>query len=437
MLGAALPKHVVLITVDGFPAYLFHDSKLAIPRLRRLATEGVSAEGMRVINPTATWPNHTTLVTGVRPEKHSVLFNGLVVLGTNGGPVSVAPDRTKADLVAVPTLYDLLHAQGRSTAAIDWPCTSEAKTLEDDFPDAPNNVLHTSARLKTELVASHVLSDDKDESFGKMTGPGRDEVWTRAACLVIEKRKPSLTIIHLLNTDGTHHRYGPQSPASYTALELADSYVGRILDSLKTAGIDRDTAVIVTADHGFASATNVIQPNVLLRQAGLIEVGSFGRITKARVQVIPDGGIGVVYFNDPATYQADLQKVLELFKDREGVADLIETNRFPEYGLPLPSLNPRMGQLIICAKDGYGLNGSFLGEQYVVPVSGTINVGYHGYISTNPKMNAFFVAAGKGIKRGARIGMIDNVDVAPTIAHLLGVKLEQADGQVLKDILVE
>ena len=33
---------------------------------------------MRPVNPTVTWPNHTTLITGVTPAKHGVLFNGLL-----------------------------------------------------------------------------------------------------------------------------------------------------------------------------------------------------------------------------------------------------------------------------------------------------------------------------------------------------------------------
>jgi len=61
--------------------------------------------------------------------------------------------------------------------------------------------------------------------------------------------------------------------------------------------------------------------------------------------------------------------------------------------------------------------------------------GSHGYLSSNPRMNAVFVASGRGIKRGAKLDVIDNRDVAPTMAHLLGQKLPRADGKVLKEIL--
>src|SRR5213595_1744143 len=84
--GASVPakdRIVVLISVDGFPAWIWKDPNLVIPNLRKLAAEGAVAERMTVSNPSITWINHTTLVTGVNPQKHGVLFNGLLV---RGGP---------------------------------------------------------------------------------------------------------------------------------------------------------------------------------------------------------------------------------------------------------------------------------------------------------------------------------------------------------------
>jgi hypothetical protein len=72
-------QHVILISLDGFPAWLWNDESLQIPNLRKLAAEGASTKAMTVSNPSITWINHTTLVTGVEPRKHGVLFNGLLV----------------------------------------------------------------------------------------------------------------------------------------------------------------------------------------------------------------------------------------------------------------------------------------------------------------------------------------------------------------------
>ncbi len=67
-------RHVVVITIDGLPAYYLDDPAASLPVIRGLAADGVAAEGMRVSNPSVTWPNHTTLMTGVHPERHGVLL---------------------------------------------------------------------------------------------------------------------------------------------------------------------------------------------------------------------------------------------------------------------------------------------------------------------------------------------------------------------------
>jgi len=68
-------------------------------------------------------------------------------------------------------------------------------------------------------------------------------------------------------------------------------------------------------------------------------------------------------------------------------------------------------------------------------VAGTVNQGYHGYFASEADMDAAFVVAGRGIQSGLKIGWVDNIDVAPTIAHLLGHNLTKSDGKVLTDIL--
>ena len=74
-------KHrtVVVISLDGFPAYALDHPRLPIPTLRRLAREGAVASSMRPVNPTVTWPNHTAIVTGVEPSEHHLLYNGLLL----------------------------------------------------------------------------------------------------------------------------------------------------------------------------------------------------------------------------------------------------------------------------------------------------------------------------------------------------------------------
>jgi len=45
------------------------------------------------------------------------------------------------------------------------------------------------------------------------------------------------------------------------------------------------------------------------------------------------------------------------------------------------------------------------------------------------------VAWGAGIRPGARLPLANAVDVAPTAARLLGLRMENVDGRVLEEML--
>jgi hypothetical protein len=50
-------------------------------------------------------------------------------------------------------------------------------------------------------------------------------------------------------------------------------------------------------------------------------------------------------------------------------------------------------------------------------------------------MNAIFIAGGAGIRKGIQMREIRNIDVAPTIARLLGIDMSGVSGRPLTEIL--
>jgi hypothetical protein len=50
-------------------------------------------------------------------------------------------------------------------------------------------------------------------------------------------------------------------------------------------------------------------------------------------------------------------------------------------------------------------------------------------------MLAGMIWSGSDIARGIRPGMVYNIDVAPTIARLLGLELPDAEGRVLLELI--
>lgn len=429
-------RHVIVVSIDGLAGYLLDDVKAPLPTIRQLARTGSVADGgMKVSNPSVTWPNHSSVITGVRPEKHGVLANGVLVRGGIDVPIVIDPRRDQRDLIRVPTIIDAAHAAGLTTAEINWPCMRGSKTLHDSFPDVPDQVLHMTPRLREELVRAEIFRDETQATFMADSVVGRDLVWTEATCHLIRKRKPNLLFVHLLNCDSTHHLLGPQTSAGYTANAYADTCLAKMVAATKEAGIFEQTTFIVLADHGFTLTPKAICPNVLLRQKGMLQVTG-GKISDARVHVFPEGGVGLVYCTNPAEAVADREKVRELLSGQEGVAEIVFPDRFAEFGLPLPREYAQAPDALLVAKDGYAVAGTAVGENFVVPnTEAKTSLGSHGFVATMPKMNALLVLSGQGIRAGEKLSGVENIDIAPTIARLLDVKFTTADGKELQGAL--
>jgi predicted AlkP superfamily pyrophosphatase or phosphodiesterase len=414
----AKDRMVVVISLDGFPAYDLEDPKLPIPTLRQLAAAGSSAKGMQPVNPTVTWPNHTSMVTGLQPADHGLLYNGTLVRTDH--PLSVKVDWTipKEKMVHSPTLYDIAHKAGLTTAQVDWVAINDAPTITWAFPEKAK----TSDPLIQEMIAKGALKADDIGNEGHPTIVWRDEIWTKAGEYIIREHKPNLLLFHLLTLDSTHHNYGPRTLASYDAIAFLDSCVKRLVDAVKSAGMAERTTFVIVSDHGFRTVEKHISLNPLLAEAKLSE----------NVKAVPEGGSAMIYIARDQRKEL-LPKLREMFSQTEGVARVAGESEYASLGLPLPEKDPQSPDLVAYAKPGYAFSGGKQGDAVVSAVPHP--VGAHGYINTDPDMQAIFIASGFGIKKGVTLDSIRNLSVAPTLARLLGVQLPKADAEALSQIL--
>ncbi len=462
----AKDRIVVLISIDGFPAWIWKDPTLVVPNLRKLAAEGAQAEAMTVSNPSITWINHTTLVTGVNPQRHGVLFNGLLTRGESGQPPILEQWRDKADLVHVPTLYDLAFQSGLKTAQVDWVAILNSGTIHHEFLEVPK----PGGTTEQELVKAGVVSADDIRTFTKgKTIVWRDAIWAQAATHIIEQHQPNLLLLHFLTTDATNHQFGPGSLPSITAYAYVDRLVGDVLDSLTRAGLRDRATIVVATDHGFKKVTKAIYPNVALRDAGLIRlrpgetpvttppvstavatsaketpagttketpaVNADAKVADCDAYVMSQGGLAFVYVTTPAKRAELLPKLKALFANVEGVDQVIDGAEGHRLGMPTPDENRGMGDLILYAKAGYAFKP---GHSAATVVEESKNyLGTHGYIASDPELDGIFIASGYGIRKGVKLPRVANLDVAPTLATFLGVKLPNPDGRVLTEILSE
>ena len=413
----AKERMVIVISLDGFPAYALDDPKLPIPTLRGLMRNGMSAR-MATVNPTVTWPNHTSMVTGVRADEHGLLANGTISRTGTWPPVKVDPTIGKEKMVHVPTVYDAAYQAGLTTAQVDWVAINNAPTITWAFsewasPDGP---------VEREMIGKEVIAASDIEAFDKSNILFRDQIWTRAAVYLISEHQPNLLLFHLLSLDSVHHQFGPNTLAATAAFAFLDSCVARVVEAVGAAGMTERTTFFVVSDHGFKRFTNQIRPSVALAAAGL----------SGKAYVLAEGGTAYVYFDQPQAAEVT-PKVTQALAGTVGIDRIIGPDGFAALGLPQPDKDPQMYQLLLTAKDGYAFSGATGGPvTAAVPQQG----GSHGYLSSDPDMDAIFIVSGYGVRSrakldGVKLEKVANIDVASTIAKLLGVALPAAKGKAI------
>ena len=181
--------------------------------------------------------------------------------------------------------------------------------------------------------------------------------------------------------------------------------------------------VFVVSDHGFLPSEREIRVNVRLRQLGLLKVDAEGRIVESRARFVTHHGAGYVYVLDPGDRAAILRDLEPELAALEGVTGVWGVADYAALGLPAPDVNPMVGELVLEAAEGYAFGDEARGDEHVGPPRYR---GNHGHRPTHPDNGAFFLAVGAGVRRGAELGPIMSRDVAPTVAHLLGVKFPDA-----------
>jgi arylsulfatase A-like enzyme len=135
------PRKLLVISVDGLDWRDRDALGLKMPNIRRLLAKSQVADGVTGVWPTITWPSHTTMLTGARPDQHGILANA-------GGPPDPALSYWSATKIKVPTLTQCLASAGRTIGAVNWPVTVDAK-INWNLPEVYARRLGDSSDMET------------------------------------------------------------------------------------------------------------------------------------------------------------------------------------------------------------------------------------------------------------------------------------------------
>jgi predicted AlkP superfamily pyrophosphatase or phosphodiesterase len=425
--SAACAAPVLMISIDGLrPGDVLEASRrgVSVPTLSAMVKTGLYATGVRDALPSVTYPNHTTLVTGVWPAVHGVASNETFdpLRKNMSGWYWYAVD------IKAPTLWRAVHDAGGRVASLGWPVTVDQPAIDDNIPEywrAHNaedrkleHALITPGLSEAVFETAHVSIDDMGD-----TTPPADMVKAKAAAAIYALKKPKLFTLHLSSLDEEQHLHGPGSAEAHAALTKIDADVAEVVAAARA--VEPDVVVMIVSDHGFAPVAHDINLIPAFVAAGLMTLDAAGKPIAWEAAPWSSGGsAGVVLArqDDPALKARVDTLLAQLVADpASGVGRVIGRAEIAKMGGAVDM------DYFLDAKIGYEFSPKTTGP-LVTPSS---LKGMHGYFPDHPEMHATLIINGPGLPVQGSVGEIDMRAIAATAAKILGVPLPTAQAPPL------
>jgi arylsulfatase A-like enzyme len=376
-------KHVILVDWDGFdPSYLGTAPTPNLDSLRRRGSLSIADSTFHTISN----PTRASMATGAYPERHgNVAYAFDPIAGRAHG---------QTRFLASETIAESLAAAGKTTASVQWYIVQDHGTR---YGDPEHLYLQPGGTFERRVDAAiEILNRRPVNSGGQM---------------VTVPKIPDFLAVYSSDIDSLGHSQGPGTPAMPALLAEHDRQLGRLIQATKDVGIYEDTAFLLTSDHGMTEWTRTLLPQVTaaIESAGytaeVVRPGQAPAPTTEAI-VVPGGRIGDVTLRGAAGTRDGtrrIERALARLPEVQAVHDERDLRRL--------RASEKLGDLVVEGRPPY----AFV-DQDAPPGESR---GVHGSLS---ELEVPLFMAGAGIERGERPRRPGLVDIAPTIARLLGTR---------------
>ena len=445
-MAAGKARHVIVIVWDAMrPDFVTEENA---PTLARLVREGVWFENHHAVYLSSTEVNGTAIATGAYPEHDGIIANREYRPGIDASkpvhtelvfPVRKGDDLSHQHYVRVPTTAEILQNKGKRTLIAgakgvallhDRSLRPASATSIDLF--AGQSVPPGIAEIITAKYGSFPKSEE--------AMPTRND-WTTDALIdpLWKEGVPEFTMLWLNEPDASQHQHGPGSTQALAAIKNIDDNLAKILRALESKGVLHQTDILLVSDHGCSTVSSLVDLAESLNAAGFNASRTFKNApAKGEIMAVSNGGSVLLYV---AGHDEKVIRRLVEFLQSWPHTGVILTAREMEGAFSLHQAHiasPDAPDVVVSMrwksdKNEAGARGTLVSDLY------DYGPGQGMHVSLSPfDMHNTLVGFGPDF----RAGIVDhlptgNVDVAPTVLWILGVKQPKSmDGRVLGEALV-
>ncbi len=382
------PPIVLMISFDGFR--WDYPELHGMPTLLALAKQGVRAERLVPSFPSKTYPNHYTLVTGLRPEHHGIVANWM--WDPKWKKVFSLSDRASVEdgrWWEGEPIWVGAELHGLVSASSYWPGSEAAIGGVGEV----GGVRPTYWGRYDDSVADEARVD---QVLGWLDLPA--------------ERRPRLITLYFDEPDRSGHDFGPTSREVKAAVAHDDAMLARLRSGIAARGLENSVDWIVVSDHGMTAAdpaksivlADFIDLDDLAAGSSIDTLATFGLLAPKRGRT------------------ASLERALAKAHPHLHVARKEKTPASFHF-----RTHRRIPGLVIWADLGWAIFRTAADRD---ATRRDFPGGAHGYDPAEHDMQGLFVASGPSFKKGLKTPPLDNVDVYPLLAHLLGIPAAPNDG---------
>lgn len=427
--------NVLYISVDAVRYdFIFHSDKygLKLPNIHKyfLGKGTYASKGVQGVFPTWTLPSHASMITGVNPSIHKIYNNTYF---DPEGKLKGASYWYVVQKVAK-TLWDLASENGYTTYNVCWS-TSLGANIDYDIPqvnmtETPLDIEFINSMGHPRGLLKEIVKDIGSYTGYNWDGPA-DVDRTNAACWLLRNKikqelreKPFFMTMYFAAYDDEAHKTGFLSEASKSALELIDHCIGELVrESYRIT--DNDIVICLVSDHGMVDNIANIYPNSEFYKAGLIKVDQNNKVVDWDVFAQRAGGVASIHLKDPRNeaVRKRVEECIQTIKDKlkDIVVNILDKDTM---------CNVRKGMndadYAVEVRKGFEIREDI---KDVLIDDKLAQKAQHGYSEFSDEMKSMFFIIGKDIEVGKDVGSMMLIDIAPTLAKIMGFEMEKAEGK--------
>jgi len=332
---------LVLNVVGLTPGLLAH-----APKLQALARGG-AVRPLTTVLPAVTTTVQSTLLTGLLPRGHGIVANGWYFRDLS----EIWLWRQSNHLVGGEKVWDAAKQRDASftCANLFWWYNMYSSA---DISITPRPMYLADGRKLPDIYTHPAeLRDELQSAFGEFPlfrfwGPGADIVssrWiARSALHVLERQRPTLTLVYLPHLDYDLQRFGPHHPGIPAQVAAVDALCGPLIEKARARG----SHVVALSEYGITEVSRPVHINRALRAAGWLKV----RVERGRELLdagashafaVADHQLAHVYVSRPEL----VPEVAACLRSLAGVETVMDAAGKQAAGLE----HPRSGELVAVA----------------------------------------------------------------------------------------